>query len=48
MRNTLLTRIEELRHKLIEKGVRDGLTSQETVSLSKELDKLINQYIRNS
>ncbi|WP_256860537.1 aspartyl-phosphate phosphatase Spo0E family protein [Paraliobacillus ryukyuensis] len=40
----LLSKIEILRHKMIEIALIKGFTSQESINLSKELDELLNQY----
>jgi hypothetical protein len=46
MNDNLLEHIEELREKMISVGMTHGLTSEETLKLSKKLDDLINQQIR--
>jgi hypothetical protein len=40
----LQSKIEELRNKMIESGVSNGLNSDITLNLSKELDFLLNSY----
>lgn len=37
--------IELLRNKLIETGLKQGLTAQKTVDLSQKLDKLLNSCL---
>ena len=44
---TIVTRIEKVRWKMIQSGVRFGLSSPATIQLSKELDALINIHQRN-
>lgn len=43
----LLAKINDLREKMIEIGLEEGLTSPNTIKISKELDKLLNQYQQN-
>lgn len=47
MNGTIVTRIETVRWKMIQSGVRFGLSSPATIQLSKELDALINIHQRN-
>ncbi len=47
MIGTLVTRIERVRWKMIQSGIRFGLDSPATIQLSKELDALINIHQRN-
>nr|WP_093211086.1 aspartyl-phosphate phosphatase Spo0E family protein [Sediminibacillus albus] len=41
---TLLERIELLRNKMTKVALRKGFTSAESISLSQELDRLLNIY----
>ncbi|MCA0148853.1 aspartyl-phosphate phosphatase Spo0E family protein [Rossellomorea vietnamensis] len=47
MNGTIVARIELVRWKMIESGIRLGLDSPTTIQLSKELDALINIHQRN-
>ena len=47
MNGTIVARIELVRWKMIESGLRLGLDSPTTIQLSKELDALINIHQRN-
>ncbi|TMU87990.1 aspartyl-phosphate phosphatase Spo0E family protein [Bacillus sp. BHET2] len=47
MIGTLVNRIERVRWKMIQSGIRFGLDSPATIQLSKELDALINIHQRN-
>lgn len=47
MNGTIVARIETVRWKMIQSGVRFGLSSPATIQLSKELDALINIHQRN-
>ncbi|KPL61324.1 aspartyl-phosphate phosphatase Spo0E family protein [Rossellomorea vietnamensis] len=47
MNGTIVARIELVRWKMIESGLRLGLNSPTTIQLSKELDTLINIHQRN-
>lgn len=40
----LLTQIEMLRKRMIEIAILEGLTSEESLNLSRELDRLLNEY----
>ncbi|WP_112180697.1 MULTISPECIES: aspartyl-phosphate phosphatase Spo0E family protein [Paraliobacillus] len=40
----LLTQIEMLRKRMIEIAILEGFTSEESLLLSRELDRLLNQY----
>jgi hypothetical protein len=42
--NKIQTKIELLRNIMIEVGLKEGLSSAETIRISKELDKLIISY----
>ncbi|GGM20086.1 hypothetical protein GCM10011351_02410 [Paraliobacillus quinghaiensis] len=43
----LLIQIETLRKKMIEVTVEKGFTSQESIELSQQLDRLLNDYEKN-
>ncbi|WP_226034554.1 aspartyl-phosphate phosphatase Spo0E family protein [Aquibacillus saliphilus] len=43
----LLLRIEFLRNKMTEVALQKGFTSPESITLSQELDKLLNLYEKN-
>ncbi|WP_226674479.1 aspartyl-phosphate phosphatase Spo0E family protein [Rossellomorea aquimaris] len=47
MNGTIATRIEVVRSKMIQSGIRFGLKSPTTIQLSEELDALINIHQRN-
>ncbi|MGM0851774.1 MAG: Spo0E family sporulation regulatory protein-aspartic acid phosphatase [Bacillota bacterium] len=47
MNGTIVARIETVRWKMIQTGVRFGLSSPATIQLSKELDALINIHQQN-
>ncbi|WP_299740469.1 aspartyl-phosphate phosphatase Spo0E family protein [Rossellomorea sp. y25] len=47
MNGTIVARIETVRWKMIQSGIRFGLSSPVTIQLSKELDALINIHQRN-
>ncbi|KAA0565412.1 aspartyl-phosphate phosphatase Spo0E family protein [Bacillus sp. CH30_1T] len=47
MNGTIVARIETVRWKMIQSGVRFGLSSPATIQLSKELDALISIHQRN-
>ncbi|WP_257140989.1 aspartyl-phosphate phosphatase Spo0E family protein [Bacillus sp. AFS015802] len=47
MNGTIVAQIEVVRWKMIESGIRFGLSSPTTIQLSKELDALINIHQRN-
>jgi Spo0E like sporulation regulatory protein len=47
MNGTIVARIELVRWKMIESGLRLGLDNPTTIQLSKELDALINIHQRN-
>ncbi|PFG06936.1 Spo0E like sporulation regulatory protein [Bacillus sp. es.034] len=47
MKGTIAARIELVRWKMIESGLRLGLDNPTTIQLSKELDALINIHQRN-
>lgn len=40
----LMNRIEELRKEMTEVALRKGMTSEESLSISQELDDLLNEY----
>lgn len=42
--NELLNNIEHLRKKMTDTAMQKGLSSNESVEISQELDKMINQY----
>ena len=44
--NTLLKNIEMVRKQMINVGMSSGLTSEETIRLSKKLDNLINLQMK--
>jgi hypothetical protein len=46
MNNDLQVHIEETRKQLISVGMTKGLTSEETIKLSKKLDHLINRQMK--
>jgi hypothetical protein len=46
MNNDLFEQIEMLRRKMISVGMSNGLTSKETIILSKKLDNLMNLQMR--
>lgn len=40
----LLEQVEKLREKMIQSGLRHGLNDDETIRISRQLDKLLNSY----
>lgn len=42
--NSILIKIEYLRNKMVEAALSKGFTSTESISLSQELDQLLNYY----
>jgi len=40
----LLKKIEQLRQSMIEVAIKKGLSSHESIEISRELDDLLNQY----
>ncbi|WP_440895161.1 Spo0E family sporulation regulatory protein-aspartic acid phosphatase [Amphibacillus sp. Q70] len=42
--SNLLARIEHLRRSMIEVAIDKGLSSSESIEISRELDDLLNQY----
>jgi len=44
----LLIQLEHLRERMIRSGLEHGLQAPKTVQLSKQLDKIINQYIQQT
>ncbi|WP_017471728.1 aspartyl-phosphate phosphatase Spo0E family protein [Amphibacillus jilinensis] len=42
--SNLLTRIEHLRNSMIEIAIEKGFSSRESIAISRELDKLLNEY----
>ncbi|QBK25463.1 aspartyl-phosphate phosphatase Spo0E family protein [Ureibacillus thermophilus] len=44
----LLIQLEHLREKMIRSGLEHGLQSKKTIQLSKQLDKIIDQYVQQT
>lgn len=42
--SNLLSRIEHLRNSMIEVAIEKGFSSRESIAISRELDKLLNEY----
>lgn len=42
----LLEQLEVLREKMIKTGLEQGLQNTETIEISKQLDALLNEYVR--
>lgn len=49
MLESILKRVEYTREKMIQSATENGVSNQETIRLSEELDKLLNefQYLEN-
>lgn len=46
MSKTLMEQLEEARKQMIQCASEKGLSDQSTIQLSKELDRLLNQYYK--